>query len=346
MIILGIESSCDETAAAIVKDGSQILGNAVASQIDTHSEFGGVVPELASREHVDNICYVVEKACREAGLSLEQIEAIAVTRGPGLAGALLVGLSYAKGLAFALDRPLVGINHLEGHIYSIFLDHPDAPLPALSLVVSGGHTNLYLLSELGEYRLLAKTRDDAAGEAFDKLAKKLSLGYPGGPIIERLAACGDPSAIDFPVPRITDQSLDFSYSGLKSAVLRYIDQEGVTGWSGHGQPIPEKVPHSIRNVAAAFQKAVIDQLIDRLEKALGQHEVESIHVSGGVSCNKEVRERISSHFGEKSLPVFFPRASLTTDNAAMIAGAAFFRLARGQRDDWSLEADPNLSLTA
>lgn len=335
MRILGIESSCDETAAAVVDSGSRILSSVVASQARIHAGFGGVVPELASREHVDNICYVVERALAEASSNWNDIQGIAVTRGPGLVGALLVGLTYAKALAYARSVPWVGVNHLEGHLYSVFLEHPEAPTPALSLVVSGGHTNLYLMEAGGSgTRLIARTRDDAAGEALDKLSKFLGLGYPGGPVIERLSARGDSNRFPFTTPRFSDGGLDFSYSGLKTAALR------------HARPIRpaipvdlDKLPQEVLDLAASFQKAVIDQLIDRIERALETTEVRAIHVSGGVSCNRTLRRALDDAFSPRGLAVLFPRPALTTDNAAMIAGAGFRRLRKGENDPWNLTAE-------
>ncbi len=342
MNVLGIESSCDETAASVVRDGREILSSVVASQVATHREYGGVVPELASREHVDNICFVVERALAEAGLSWADLGGVAVTRGPGLVGALLVGMAYAKAVAFGRGIPFLGVNHLEGHIYSIFLDHPGAELPALSLVVSGGHTNLYHLRRVGDCELLAKTRDDAAGEALDKLSKHLRLGYPGGPVIERLAREGAARKVSFTLPRITNRSLDFSFSGLKTAALRFVRENRLDARNpdaGEDPPDP-----AILDLAAGFQQAVIDQLIDRLSRAVPGREVRSIHISGGVSCNGELRRQITDFFGARGLPVYYPRHSLTTDNAAMIAAAAFRHLRAGRRDPWSLAADANLAV--
>ena len=343
MNVLGIESSCDETAAAVVRDGREILSSVVASQVATHREYGGVVPELASREHVDNIAYVVEQALLRAGIGWKQVDAVAVTQGPGLVGALLVGLAFAKAAAFALSRPFLGVNHLLGHTYSVFLDHPDAELPALSLVVSGGHTNLYLLRTIGDYRILAKSRDDAAGEALDKLSKHLGLGYPGGPVIEKVAHHGDDTAVDFTMARTTDESLDFSFSGLKTAAIRYARLNKVPRREAPFDS-PEDLPQTVRDLAASFQKAVIDQLMDRIEGALEIHPVRSIHISGGVSCNLTLRRRLTEHFAGRDLPVYCPRPALTTDNAAMIAAAGFLRLQQREQDPWDLPADPNLTL--
>jgi N6-L-threonylcarbamoyladenine synthase len=350
MLVLGIETSCDETAAAVVEDGRRIAASVVASQIRVHSPFGGVVPELASREHVDNISYVVRTCLEKAGadgspLSWEEIGAVAATRGPGLVGALLVGMAYAKGLAFALGVPFYGVNHLEGHIHSVFLDHPDAELPALSLVVSGGHTSIFHMREPAVYEPVARTRDDAAGEALDKLAKFVGLGYPGGPIIDRLAPHGNPRALRFALPKITDQRPDFSFSGLKTAAVRYAEQRGLTAAGAAGDD-PSCLPRDLLDLLASYQAAIIDQLLNRLERALEGREVRSIHVSGGVSCNSALRARTTEHFDRLAIPVYFPRPALTTDNAAMIAGAAAYRIASGPPDRWDLAADPNLALSS
>ncbi len=344
MIVLGIESSCDETAAAVLS-GNQILSSVVASQVAVHSEYGGVVPELASREHVDNICHVVGLALERASIDMDQVEGVAVTRGPGLIGALLVGLGYAKALAYALRTPFVGVNHLEGHLASIFLDHPQAELPALSLVVSGGHTNLYRVDPGGACRQLARTRDDAAGEALDKLAKMLGLGYPGGPVIDRLAPLGNPRAVAFSLPKFSDGGADFSFSGVKTAALRWARDHGVTPVSPEELADPTRMRREAFNLIASFQAAVVDQILRRLERVLEEQGVASIHVSGGVSCNSELRRRCADKFVPLGVPVYFPRPSLTTDNAAMIAFAGARRLVAGDSDGWDLQADPNLGRT-
>ena len=344
MIVLGIESSCDETAAALLDDGQTILSSVVASQIPIHSEFGGVVPELASREHVENICFVVQHCLQRAqekrAVAWQDIHAIAVTQGPGLVGALLVGMAYAKALSYALEIPFIGVNHLEGHICSILLDHPEAELPALALVVSGGHTSLFYLERFTAYETLARTRDDAAGEALDKLAKYLGLGYPGGPVIDRLACQGNPHAVDFSLPKITDGSLGFSFSGIKTAALRYAREQGMVSVED-----PKKVPGVVLDLLASYQRSIVDQLLDRLDQALQGRKVRSIQISGGVSCNSELRRRSREFFSRYDLPVYYPRPELTTDNAAMIAAAATLRLQDSITHSWDLPADPNLQLS-
>ena len=344
MNILGIESSCDETAAAIVRNGSEILSSVVSSQVKTHADYGGVVPELASREHVDNICLVVEEALKESGIDWDGLDGVAVTHGPGLVGALLVGLSYAKALAYSRNLPFLGINHLEGHLYSVFLENPEIPLPAISLIVSGGHTNPYHLEKMGAWKLLAKSRDDAAGEALDKLSKRLGTGYPGGPVIEKLARLGNPDSVPFTMPRLSDNSLDFSFSGMKTAALRHLKSLEFDTLDPSAVNNPEVVPGNILDLAASFQEAVFKQLLDRLDKWLVEKPALSIHISGGVSCNETLRKRTREHFAEQNIPVYYPDRALTTDNAAMIAAAAYYRLKSGQRDSWNLPADPNLKL--
>lgn len=344
MRILGIESSCDETAAAILGNGGKVLSSVVASQVETHREYGGVVPELASREHVDNICFVVDEALQQAVTSFSDLDGVAVTRGPGLVGALLVGLAYAKSLAFSHGLPFVGVNHLEGHVQSVFLDNPKAELPVLSLVVSGGHTNLYFLESTRSYRLLARTRDDAAGESLDKLSKHLGLGYPGGPVIERLASRGDENAVPFTLSRTKSGGLDFSFSGIKTAAIRAARERGLEALKVRGRGTDESQPQEVLDLVASFQKAIFDQLLDRLEKALEDHPAASIHISGGVSCNRTLREQVRKRFAADGIPVYYPRPALTTDNAAMIAAAGLRRLEAGETDPWDLDADPNLAL--
>ena len=346
MNILGIETSCDETAAALVENGSRILSNIVASQIKVHAIYGGVVPELASREHASNIDQVIDLCLDQAWgqkVAWDKIDGIAVTRGPGLVGALLVGMAYAKALAYTLEIPMVGVNHLEGHIQSIALEHPEAELPALSLVVSGGHTSLFYLEQPGIQSQISRTRDDAAGEALDKLSKMLGLGYPGGPVIDRLAPFGNSETVSFSLPRMSRNHLDFSFSGIKTAALRYCRLEGIGALEPQTVTDPSQIPEKMLNLVASYQKSIIDQLLDRLEKASAQWNIRSIQISGGVSANKELRRRSTEHFLNRS-PVYFPSPILSTDNAAMIATAGYRRLVLGERDPWNLTADPNLAL--
>jgi N6-L-threonylcarbamoyladenine synthase len=342
MLVLGIESSCDETAAALVEDGRTVLSNVVASQVDTHRSFGGVVPELASREHLRNIGFVVRKAFSDAGeIKQEQIDGIAVTQGPGLIGSLLVGLSYAKAMAFALKKPLVPVNHLEGHIYSAFIEHSEISYPLLALVVSGGHTSLILSPEPERYLRVARTRDDAAGEALDKLAKFLGLGYPGGPIIDRLARQGNPRRYQFSIPKISDGSLDFSFSGFKTAALRYIEQAGI-------QPCrsKQKVPGDVLDMVASYQQAIVDTLVAQTRKAVRRHRPRSILLVGGVACNSLLRRTFTEVFDDpgENCRVYYPSPILTTDNAAMIAAAGTAKLRRGAAADLNLNAYADLPL--
>jgi N6-L-threonylcarbamoyladenine synthase len=342
MLVLGIESSCDETAAALVEDGRVVLSNVIASQIDTHRSYGGVVPELASREHLKNIGFVVSQAFREAAdMSYDRIDGIAVTQGPGLIGSLLVGLSFAKAMAFALRKPLVAVNHLEGHIYSAFIEHAEIEYPLLALVVSGGHTSLILSPEPERYLRVARTRDDAAGEALDKLAKFLGLGYPGGPVIDRLAPKGDPRSFPFSIPKISDGSLDFSFSGFKTAALRHIEQAGIRPCRS-GQKVPQKT----LDLVASYQQAIIDTLVRQTRKAAQVHSPRSILLVGGVACNSLLRRTFKEAFEKEgdSRRVYFPSPILTTDNAAMIAVAGTPKLRRGTIADLNLNAFADLPL--
>ncbi|HXG66356.1 MAG TPA: tRNA (adenosine(37)-N6)-threonylcarbamoyltransferase complex transferase subunit TsaD, partial [Blastocatellia bacterium] len=322
MLVLGIESSCDETAAAVIADGRIIKSNIIASQVSTHAPFGGVVPEIASREHLDRIGPVVNSALAEASVSLNEIDGIAVTRGPGLIGSLLVGLSYAKSLAAVTGKPLVGVNHIEGHIYSVVFENPPVEYPALALVVSGGHTTLFFIPEEGKYAVLGRTRDDAAGEAYDKVAKLVGLGYPGGPVIDRLAKSGDPEAakLVFTLPRMDSKNLDFSFSGLKTAVLRYVREQGIAPLAPGQEP-----DQRIIDLAASFQDKVVRSLLTPLKKAVRRHRPRTIILAGGVACNSALRARVKAEdFGA---PVYYPSPKLTTDNAAMIAAAGYPKLA-------------------
>jgi N6-L-threonylcarbamoyladenine synthase len=338
--ILAIESSCDETAAAIVDDRSNVRSNVVASQIEVHRRFGGVVPELASRKHVEAIGTVVGDALETAGAELRSLDAIAVTRGPGLVGSLLVGLATAKAMAWQLERPLIGVNHLEGHVRSVFIEHPDIAFPVLCLVISGGHTQLYLCPEEGRYRTLARTRDDAAGEAFDKVAKLLGLGYPGGPVIDRLSRSADERAVRFPRAIMKDGSLDFSFSGLKTAVRRWVRERGLD----HPTAVGGDASPEVRDLVASFQRSVIDALVHRTLAFVERENVRTVLLSGGVACNRRLREVFGDVAEREGLRLYVPHPRYTTDNAAMIAAAAFLHLERGRIDDLTLNADPNLRL--
>lgn len=376
MLILGIESSCDETAAAVVADGTRILSNVVASQIKIHERFGGVVPELASREHLKKISPVVDEACARAGTSLEEIEAIAVTEGPGLIGSLLVGLVYGKALALSLRKPLIGVNHLEGHIHAVLLHNtidrqegkpvPAAGFPNTTLVASGGHTILYSVDSDAHveggcpsfsYKMLGQTRDDAAGEAFDKVAKLLALGYPGGPVIDRLARYGHPRNSEFGRIRMKGNQLDFSFSGLKTAVLYRVretplavEAEDRRAWRNASPDAPaleELRAHCSQDtldLIASFQEAVVNDLVERTVTAAAAAQNNTVFVSGGVACNSRLRERFAKAGEEHGFNVFFPSPGLSTDNAAMIAAAGYYKLARGLCDDASLNAHASFPL--
>jgi N6-L-threonylcarbamoyladenine synthase len=337
MLVLGIESSCDETAASLLENGHTVLSNVVASQVATHRGFGGVVPELASREHLRNIGYVVHRAFRECGKDYADVDGIAVTQGPGLIGSLLVGLSFAKAMAFSLKKPLVPVNHIEGHIYSVLIENQDVVFPALALVVSGGHTSLVFVSEPGRYRVIGRTRDDAAGEALDKVAKFLGLGYPGGPIIDRLAPLGDPAAFAFSRPKISDGSLDFSFSGFKTAALRHIQDHGIHPIRRGGRPT-----RKIFDLVASYQRAIVGTLVAQTRKAAEGLHPASILLVGGVACNTELRETFKREFDR----VYYPRPVLTTDNGAMIAAAGTPRLAAHPSIPLDLNAYADLPLVS
>lgn len=326
MLLLCLESSCDETAAAVVRDGRQVLANVIASQVDVHARYGGVVPELASRQHVESISVVIEEALARAGVGLAAIEGIAVTRGPGLVGALLVGLSVAKALAFARGLPLVGLHHMEGHILAPLLE-TEVPFPYLALAVSGGHTHLYQVDGIGHYRTLGRTLDDAAGEAFDKVAKLLGLSYPGGVLIDRLAAQGNPRAIDFPRPLLHQENLDFSFSGIKTAVMNYVRRQ-----SG-----PVEGDH-LRDLAASFQAAVVEVLCQKTLRAAAATGLERIVVAGGVACNSGLRQGFQALSAERGLTVCFPSPVLCGDNAAMLAVAGDAYLTAGRCASLGLNA--------
>jgi N6-L-threonylcarbamoyladenine synthase len=312
--ILGVDTSCDDTSIAVVDDGTTILSNVVASQVEVHHQYGGVVPEIACRKHIEAISPVFQAALAEADVTLTDLDAIAVTRGPGLIGALLVGLSFAKSLAYAAGKPLIPINHLEGHICSAFLEAPDLGCPFVCLVVSGGHTELYYCEAPGTYRLLGQTRDDAAGEAFDKVSKLLGLGYPGGPVIDRLAHDGDPKAIRFPRAYLSKDSLDFSFSGIKTAVLHYVRKHGVS---------------QVTHIAASFQQAVIDVLVGKTLAAAHQYASQRVVVTGGVGANSQLRRAMQHACDDAGLQLVIPHPHLCTDNGAMIAAAAYWHYRRG-----------------
>ncbi|MDQ3652971.1 MAG: tRNA (adenosine(37)-N6)-threonylcarbamoyltransferase complex transferase subunit TsaD [Acidobacteriota bacterium] len=340
MLVLGIESSCDETAAAVVRGGREILSSVISSQVETHQRYGGVVPEIASREHLDKIVPVVGEALMRAGVSYAEIDGMAVTTGPGLVGSLLVGVSYAKAMAYALNKPLVGVNHIEGHVYSVVFDNPPVEYPAFALIVSGGHTNLFYVPEPGRYKVLARTRDDAAGEAFDKVAKMLGLGYPGGPAIERLAREGDARAVRFTVPRMGDGRPDFSFSGLKTAVARHVRETGIKPLAA----TDEEASQSIKDVAAGFQDVVIRSLVGTTERLAEEHAPRTLIVAGGVACNQALRDAANVAARRMGVPAYFPSRHLSTDNAAMIAAAGTVKLQAGERAGFDLNADVSMRL--
>ena len=340
MRLLGIETSCDETAVAVIEDGRRIISNVVATQADIHAGFGGIVPEAASRQHLLTIVPVVRRALEAAGVELADLDGVAVTNGPGLAGSLLVGVNAAKGLALSAGLPLLGVNHLEGHIYAAWLEDTDPEItpgfPLVCLIASGGHTDLVLMEDHGAYTLLARTRDDAAGEAFDKGARVLGLGFPGGPEIQRVSAVGKGEEARFPRPRVKD-SLDFSFSGLKTALLRRAEEKG---WY---PPDPGITPDPVEvgRVAAAYQEALVDSMVRRAVEAAEVHRVKGILLGGGVAANSLLRQELADR---SPVPIIVPRPALCTDNGAMIGAAAWFHLRDAPRYDWDMDAVPNLKL--
>ena len=337
MLVLAIESSCDETAAAIVRDGREILSSVISSQIEIHKKWGGVVPELASREHLNKIDEVLNEAVMLANVELKDVDAIAVTQGPGLVGSLLVGVCYAKALAFALDKPFVGVNHIEGHVFSVNFDNPPVEFPAFALIVSGGHSNLFYVPEAGKYKIIARTRDDAAGEAFDKVSKMLGLGYPGGPIIEQIAKAGDERKIKFTLPKISDGKPDFSFSGLKTAVSRYVRENNIPTDG-------ENITPEIKDLCASFQYTAIKILTKSIEKLAAEYNPKTLIVAGGVACNEALRQSSQQVADRLKIPAYFPSKHLSTDNAAMIAAAGNFHLERGERAEFTMTADTSMRL--
>jgi len=336
MRVLAIETSCDDTGAAVVLNGRKILSNVVSSQVSIHQKYGGVVPELASRKHIEMIVPIVTEALETAKLTLKGIDGIAVTQGPGLVGSLLVGLSFAKSLSFAAGCPLVGVNHIEAHLSAIFLEDKPPRFPFIGLVVSGGHTSLFRVDGFGKYRRLGQTRDDAAGEAFDKVAKLLGLGYPGGPIIDELSKTGNPKAIRFPRPSLGKNSFDFSFSGLKTAVVNYV--------KSHPEPVEDYPKGLIRNIVSSFQEAVVDVLVRKTLQAAQYQGLRKIVLSGGVAANRLLRERMREEASDQNVRVYIPSPAFCTDNAAMVGVVGYEYLRRGIRSDYSLNAFSNLPL--
>lgn len=333
IVILAIESSCDETTAAVVRNGREVKSNIISSQIDLHTLYGGVVPEIASRKHIEKINQVIEAALAEAKVPLEEIDAIGVTYGPGLVGALLVGVAEAKAIAYAAKKPLIGVHHIEGHIAANFIEHPELKPPFFSLVVSGGHTHLVRVRDYGKFDIIGRTRDDAAGEAFDKVARAIGLGYPGGPKIDKVSKEGDPEAIAFPRAHVADAPYDFSFSGMKSAVLNYIN-----GCRMKGEEFSQA------DVAASFQKAVTDVLVDNAMHAVEEYHIDKFAIAGGVASNSALRAAMKEACERRGVKFYYPSPVYCTDNAAMIGVAAYYEYINGTRHGWDLNAVPNLKL--
>lgn len=332
-LILAIESSCDETAASVVKNGRCVLSNIISSQIAIHTLYGGVVPEIASRKHIEKINQVVEAALKEADVTLDDIDAIGVTYGPGLVGALLVGVAEAKAIAYAKKKPLVGVHHIEGHVSANYIEHPDLEPPFLCEIISGGHTHLVIVKDYGSFEILGRTRDDAAGEAFDKVARAIGLGYPGGPKIDKLAKEGNPHAIGFPRAHMEDAPYDFSFSGVKSAVLNHLNKCRMTG-----EPIVEA------DIAASFQQAVVDVLVDNAIRAAKDYHMDRLAIAGGVASNGALRAAMEASCEKEGIRFYRPSPIFCTDNAAMIGVAAYYEYQKGTRHGWDLNAVPNLKL--
>lgn len=333
VLILAVESSCDETAASVVKNGRKVLSNIISSQIELHKLYGGVVPEIASRKHIEKINQVIEEALKEANVTLDDLDAVAVTYGPGLVGALLVGVSAAKAIAYAKKLPLVGVHHIEGHISANYIENKDLEPPFICLVVSGGHTHLVVVRDYGKYEIIGHTRDDAAGEAFDKVARAIGLGYPGGPKIDKLSKEGNPEAIAFPKAKMADSPYDFSFSGLKSAVLNYLN-----GCKMKNIPVVEA------DVAASFQKAVVDVLVEHSMRAVKEYGFDKFAIAGGVASNSTLRNAMEQACRRRRIHFYHPSPIFCTDNAAMIGAAAYYEYRNGTRHGWDLNAVPNLKL--
>ena len=331
--ILAIESSCDETAAAVVKNGREVLSNIISSQIDLHTLYGGVVPEIASRKHIEKINQVIEEALKEASVTLNDIDAIGVTYGPGLVGALLVGVAEAKAIAFAAKKPLVGVHHIEGHISANYIENKELEPPYICLVVSGGHTHLVVVNDYGDYKVIGRTRDDAAGEAFDKIARAIGLGYPGGPKVDKLAKEGNPDAIKFPRANVEGAPFDFSFSGLKSAVLNHINMCQM-----------KNIEVNEADIAASFQKSVVDALLSRALLACEEYGMDKLAIAGGVASNSAIRSAFAENCDKKGIKFYHPSPIYCTDNAAMIGVAAYYEYINGTRHGWDLNAVPNLKL--
>ncbi|MGE5630037.1 MAG: tRNA (adenosine(37)-N6)-threonylcarbamoyltransferase complex transferase subunit TsaD [Caulobacteraceae bacterium] len=331
--ILALESSCDETSAAVVRNGREVLSNIISSQIDVHKKFGGVVPEVASRKHLENISMVIDEALEKSGTSLNDMDAVAVTCGPGLVGALLIGLSTAKAIAYSKNLPFIGVNHIEGHIAANYVEHRELKPPFVCLVASGGHSHIVNVLDYNSYEIMGRTRDDAAGEAFDKIARALGLGYPGGPQIDKLAVSGNPQAIDFPRAFLEEGSYDFSFSGLKSAALNYLNSKKM-----------KNEEYNIADVAASFQESVVDVLSSKLIRAAKDRNSKYAVLAGGVASNSRLRAVLKTRGSAEGIEVLFPAPILCTDNAAMIGCAAYYRFINGQQSDFTLNAIPNLSI--
>ncbi|WP_371829276.1 tRNA (adenosine(37)-N6)-threonylcarbamoyltransferase complex transferase subunit TsaD [Natranaerovirga hydrolytica] len=332
-LILAIETSCDETSAAVVEEGKEILSNIISSQIDLHKLYGGVVPEIASRKHIEKINYVIEEALEKADKKLEDMDAIAVTYGPGLVGALLVGVASAKAIAYGLNKPLVGVHHIEGHINANYIENKDLKPPFMCLVVSGGHSHLVLVKDYGTYEIIGKTRDDAVGEAFDKVARAIGLGYPGGPKIDKLAQEGNAKAIDFPRSYLEEGSYDFSFSGIKSAVLNYLNQCKM-----------KELSINVADISASFQDSVVEVLVNKAIQATKDYKMDQLALAGGVAANSHLRKKLAQTCKENNIKMYYPSLEYCTDNAAMIGVAAYYDYKKGVRHSYNLNAVPNLKI--